>query len=105
VERCRKIETVGATIPRDLKEIRVKILVVASTKILRKLRETFGELVGFLELLNSATGGEGCEHQFTIVDIRIERRSIATDISKMGGMSSPWGDTVTDGAENCRLTV
>jgi hypothetical protein len=105
VERCRKIETVGATIPRDLKEIRVKILVVASTKILRKLRETFGELIRFLELLNSATGGEGCEHQFTIVDIRIERRSVATDIPEMGGMSPPRGDTVTDGTENCRLTV
>jgi hypothetical protein len=96
---------VGTTIPRDLEEIRVKILVVASTKVLRELRETFGELIRFLELLNSATGGEGCEHQFTIVDIWIERRSIATDISEMGGMSSPWGDTVTDGAENCRLAV
>jgi hypothetical protein len=53
-----KVEAMGTTIPGDLQEVWVEVLVVGSAKVLGKLGKTFCELIRFLEGLDSTTRGK-----------------------------------------------
>jgi hypothetical protein len=105
VEGSRKIETMDTAVSGHFKEVRVQVLVEVGAEVFGELRKAFGKLVRFLELLDGATGRKNSQHEFTVVDIRVERRCIATSVPQMGSMSLPWGNAITNTTVNGGVTV
>jgi hypothetical protein len=105
VEGSRKIETMDTAVSGHFKEVRVQILVEVGAKVFGELRKAFCKLVRFLELLDGATGRKDSQHEFTVIDIRVERGCIAADVPKMRGMGLPRGNVITNTAVDGSVAV